>query len=561
MKHKVLIMIALAIFSGSLFAANNEQLQREILRLQRQTQALQTQLNRLQKQLVTQSVNKPAVKKASKPKQAGKTTSSSKPVRARQPVPVKKRVIKRPVEVGRSQSAKPPARHSDEPIKSYHTSALTVHTVDDNRDSSNFYPTALLADGKVITFIAGTPVVTAPYTGDRPAFDGSDYIVNISSINRDIRLMQQRRRLYRAYESIGYPVPNVPIIALSGKAEPVANFNRSYAGNTTGDIDLGSSEFDVAAMLNDKVEAFMSVAYDETPPLVSGPRVSNSAFQLNMGFVNIGDLDQSPYYFTAGQLYVPFGRYSSAMISSPLTLRLTRTKSRPFILGYKSQYDSGPYAAVYGFRSDTTLGKSGVGGVNLGYTIKSGDMAGEIGASYIGSIDDSAGMQDTGSSPGTTFGGFSSITNGNERVGKVPGLGVHWNMNIDRYNFTAEWVGATKAFRTQDLSFNGRGAKPQAIQLEAGVTFMSFCKPSSFSVGYQWTKDSLALNLPKRRLAGVYSISIWKDTVESLEYRHDNDYRINQFANGASPPNVVNQNTIGTGRSSDTILAQIGVYF
>lgn len=560
MKHKVLIMIAAAILSGSLFAADNEQLQREILRLQRQTQALQIQLNRLQKQLVAQPVNKPAVQ-ANRLKKVSKTTSRSNPIRAREPVRIKKRISRRPVQTSRSLPAKPPAKHSDEPIKSYHTSALTVHTVDDDRDSSNFYPTALLANGKVITYIAGTPVVTAPYTGDRPAFDGSDYIVNISSINRDIRLMQQRRRLYRAYESIGYPVPNVPIIALSGKAEPVANFNRSYAGNTTGDIDLGSSEFDVAAMLNDKVEAFMSVAYDETPPLVSGPRVSNSAFQLNMGFVNIGDLDQSPYYFTAGQLYVPFGRYSSAMISSPLTLRLTRTKSRPFILGYKSQYDSGPYAAVYGFRSDTTLGHSGIGGVNLGYTIKSGDMAGEIGASYIGSINDSAGMQDTGSTPGTTFGGFSSITNGNERVGKVPGLGVHWNMNIDRYNFTAEWVGATKGFRTQDLSFNGRGAKPQAIQLEAGVTFMSFCKPSSISLGYQWTKDSLALNLPKQRLSGVYNISIWKDTVESLEYRHDRDYKINQYANGAAPPDVVNQNTFGTGRSSDTILAQIGVYF
>ena len=48
-------------------------------------------------------------------------------------------------------------------------------------------------------------------------------------------------------------------------------------------------------------------------------------------------------------------------------MNLARTKTRPFILGYKSQEDTGPFAAVYGYRSDTTLGKSGVGGVNLGY--------------------------------------------------------------------------------------------------------------------------------------------------------------------------------------------------
>ena len=124
----------------------------------------------------------------------------------------------------------------------------------------------MIADGRVISYIAGTPVVTAPYLGDRPAFDGSDYIVNISSINRDLRLMEQRRRLYRAYKSIGYPKPNMPIIAISGKVEPVAMINRPYVGKYQSDLNLGSSELDVAAALNDNVEGFMSIAYDETPP-------------------------------------------------------------------------------------------------------------------------------------------------------------------------------------------------------------------------------------------------------------------------------------------------------
>ena len=44
--------------------------------------------------------------------------------------------------------------------------------------------------------------------------------------------MQQRRSLYRAYQSIGYPVPEVPIIALSGKAEPVGVINNPFSGNT-----------------------------------------------------------------------------------------------------------------------------------------------------------------------------------------------------------------------------------------------------------------------------------------------------------------------------------------
>ncbi|CEK12112.1 LbtU family siderophore porin [Legionella hackeliae] len=542
MKQKVLLM-AIAAISGPLYAASNTELQKEIQRLQQQTKALQTQLNRLQNKLVSQSTVKSERnnERAINREQVKSTTAP--PTATTKAKATTEKTVK------------------EEKVKGkFHSAHVLVHTIDGDPSSSSFFPTALIADNQVVTYIAGTPVVTSPYTGERPAFDDSDYIVNISSINRDIRLMEQRRRVYRAYEQIGYPIPNIPIIALSGKAEPVADITRPYFGDTTGDINLGSSELDIATLLNDKVEAFMSIAYDDTPPQIGGTRVENSTFFLNQGFVNIGNLDITPYYFTAGQLYVPFGRYTSSMISSPLTLRLARTKSRPIILGYKSQTDSGPFAAVYGFKSDTTDGHSGVGGINAGYTIHAGNTRGEIGASYIGSIADSAGMQDSGGSTGT-FGGFGSATNGSEEVHKVPGVGAHATLSVDRYNLTAEWVAATQAFTPQDLSFNGNGARPQAGQLEAGVTFMAFSKPSSFAVGYQWSQQALALNLPQRRISGVFNISIWKDTVESLEYRHDIDYKTNQFANGIAPPGVVNLNTVGTGRASDSLIAQIGVYF
>lgn len=441
----------------------------------------------------------------------------------------------------------------------YRDQVLTIHG-SKHPESKSFYPVALLANDAVITYIAGTPVVTSPYMGDRPAFDGSDYIVNISSINRDIRLMQQRRRLYESYAQMDYPLPYHPIIALSGKAEPVANYSRLFGERGTGDINLGSAEVDVAAMLNPNVEAFIGLGYDDAPPYWGGPRVNNSSFNLNLGFINIGNLDVTPWYFTAGQIYLPFGRYSSAMVSSPLTTSVARVKARPFILGYKSQQSSGPYAAVYAFRSETTLGHVGVGGVNAGYTIERGNVTGDLGGGWIASMNDAMGMQINGAETGY-FGGFSSATNGNEAVNKVPGVNVHGNISFDRYNLTAEWVGASHAFRSQDLSFNGRGAQPQAGQLEASMTFKAFDKPASIGLGYQWTREALALNLPKERFSGVFNISIWKDTVESLEYRHEKDYGQYQFANGAAPFDLFNLNIIGTGKTADTILAQIGVYF
>lgn len=535
MNHKVLVLSGFFVSLPLFASTDNDALQHEIHQLQQQTNALQEQLMRLQKRLAAHSDTKPKSNK------------------------LNNKQNKHPKLLPKKQATTVFPKTPSPPV--FHDSILSVHTLDTHPEAIGFYPTALIADNRVITYVAGTPVVTSPYTGDRPAFDGSDYIVNISSINRDIRLMQQRRRLYRAYESIGYPIPNIPIIAISGKSEPVMTFSNPYRGQTDGDVTLGSNELDVAAALNQYVEAFTSIAFDSSPPELGGPRVSNSSFDLNLGFVNIGNLDKSPFYFTAGQLYAPYGRYSSSMISSPISLNLARTKTRPFILGYKSQTDTGPYAAGYGFISETTLGHSGVGGINIGYLFGGDDLSGDIGAGMIGSIADSQGMQDNGLSNGANFGGFSSITNGSERVRKVPGLNFHTNVSFDRYSLTAEWVGASKAFRPQDLSFNGRGAKPQAAQLEAGVTFKTFDKPASIGIGYQWSKETLALNLPEHRFSTVFNISIWKDTVESLEYRHDVDFNTSTYANGAAPFGFVNANTYGTGQTADTLIAQIGVYF
>ncbi len=547
---KIMSFLSVVFLVSPLAAADdhdsNQALLLEIKHLQAQTAALQKQLIVMQKQVTLNAHNT-----------APRRVRKSKPAPTHAPQSLTRPVTRR----SEPQPAHPPIDAHVPGHAPFHSSLVSVHIPEQITTPPRYYPVALVADNKIVTYIAGTPVVTSPYTGERPAFDGSDYIVNISSINRDIRLMEQRRRFYNAYKDIGYPPPRVPIIALSGKSEPVAVLNNSYNRDVNGDISLGSSELDVAAALNHYVEAFFSIAYDDSPPANGGPRVNNSAFNLNLGFVNIGDLDKTPFYFTAGQLFVPFGRYSSSMISSPLSLTLARTKTRSFIVGYKSQNETGPYAAAYTYVSETDLNSSTIGGFNLGYTFGGSTFSGDIGAGYIGTIADAAGMQLTGSRPYTTFGGFASLTNGSEAVGKAPAVDIHGNISFSRYSLTAEWVSVTKPFSPLDLSFNGYGAKPQALQLEAGVTFRAFGKPASLAGSYQWTRDALALNLPEQRLSGVFNISIWKDTIESLEYRHDMDYGTYQFANGAAPPGVVNANTIGSGHTSDALIAQIGVYF
>ena len=530
MKHRAFSLgIICVCISYIASATTDEELQQKIAQLQKQTIQLQTEVTQLQNKLSNSKVQD--LKQSAAPN-----------VHKKADLPLE-----------------PPPKSDDQ--LHFHNSVVNVHSLDLDPESAEFYPTALVTDDRVLTYIAGTPVVTSPYLGSRPAFDGSDYMVNISSINRDIRLMQQRRGLERAYRKIGYPIPNKPILAFSGKAQPIGVIGQPFFGESKGDWDLGASELDLAALLNSNVEAYMGIAYSAAPPSVGGQRVANSNIFLNMGFVNIGDLDVSPFYLTAGQLYAPFGRYSTAMVSPTLPMLLTRIKSRPVILGYKSQKDTGPFISGFGYRGDTTYGSSGVGGLNIGYIFDGYNITGEVGGSYISSLNDATGMQYTSSVPFTTFGGFASLTNGSENVAKVPGMGAHFSVSFDRYNLTAEWVSSVGAFREEDLSFNGHGAQPQALQLEGGLTFMSFDRPSSVAASYQWSQESLALNLPNQRLTGVFNISIWKDTIESLEYRHDFDFKRGDFGNGAAPVGVVNATTYGTGGSSNMLAAQIGVFF
>jgi hypothetical protein len=532
---RTILSLSIAILSTATFGSTDAILAKQLHALEAQTISLQKQIAQLQTQL--------------KQKNAGANVANQQHDIVSAPVNSVRPTVNNPIK-GQEVRLK----------TNTHNTGLTVHELDEHPDSIGFYPTALLSDEHVVTYIAGTPVVSSPYLGNRPAFDGSDFIVNISSINRDIRLMQQRRRLYQAYDELQYPSPTMPIIAISGKIEPFANVNHPFVGDTTGDVNLGSAELDVATSLNRVAEGFMSFAFG-SPTFISNQRIANSDVFLNLGFINIGDLDRSPLYFTAGQLFAPFGRYSSAMVSPPLALTLARTKARMLMFGYKSQQDSGPYASVYGFKSDTTLGKSGVGGINAGYIIDTGDVSGELGVGYIGSIADSNGMQLTSPVAQQTFSGFGDISNGNENVHKVQGVDIHGFASFNSYNFTAEWVSAASPFQAQDLSFNGRGAKPSAGQFEVGYTFKFLDKPASIGASYQYTQDSLALLLPKQRISALFSISLWQDTVESLEYRHDIDYKLTDFGNGLAPAGVTNLNTFGTGGTADTLTAQIGVYF
>jgi hypothetical protein len=167
-------------------------------------------------------------------------------------------------------------------------------------------------------------------------------------------------------------------------------------------------------------------------------------------------------------------------------------------------------------------------------------------------------MQVTGNRP--VFDGFGGPGRfGNEQlVHRVPAVNLHTLINLgSSINLLGEYVGAINAFNTNDLMMNSHGAKPQALTLEAAYTFPFLDKAGTLALGYGRTRDALAIGLPLTRYSVVFNTSIWQDTLQSLEFRHDINYAASNTATGSNVMPLIT----GPGKPDNTVTAQFDMYF
>jgi hypothetical protein len=421
-------------------------------------------------------------------------------------------------------------------------------------------------------------VSTGPYLGVPLSFSGSNLIINTPNINEDVSLLKMRENINNRLKQLGVVKPeDHSHILLSGIVEGQAMYNNRGASANTSDIDLTSAELDAYILgPSSWTSGLLALAYDNDVGASSGVittnnRVSNSRVFVNKAFITIGDFSQTPFYGSIGQMYVPFGTYSSSMIASPLTKTLARTKDRAILLGFQQQAPNAFYASGYAFKGDSYVGSTNRvdnGGVNVGYKFDSGKgVTGDIGGGWIRNIADSIGMQKTDNRP--FFDGFGSTSMtcgaagtsacGNEvLVHRVGAYDVRGTLDVgDHWDFLAEYITASTKFNPNDMTFNASGARPSALNAEAAYSFMTFGnKPTSIAVGYGMTREALAIGLPKTRYVAALNTSWWRNTLQSLEFRHDINYSASSTATGS---NVAAAN--GTGKADNIVTAQFDIYF
>lgn len=424
-------------------------------------------------------------------------------------------------------------------------------------------------------------VSTGPYIGVPLQFAGNNLIINNPSINQDVALLNLRKNINKRLCALGLnPETEKSHLLLSGIIEGQAFYKATGGGKPSSDIDLTSAGIDAYVLTPSSwVSGLMSLRYDNANGAPEGTfanfsREQNSRVFIDKAFIVVGDFCKCPLYFTIGQMYVPFGLYSTSMISSPLTKALFRTQERAVLVGYQGQCENAFYASAFIFRGDSFVGSTpriDNGGFNFGYKFKCGDyFSGNVGASAIANVADSQGMQNNGfsvvpfplpipPSPPLFFTGFGGVSNsGSEHLSHmVPGGDIRGLISIGKsIDLLAEYITAINRFSTSDATYNGHGARPQALNAEAAYTFQGTEKPVAVAIGYGFTKDALAFALPAQRYSAALNTSIWRNTLQSLEFRHDVNYPASATSTGSGLPGPT-----ASGQRDNVLTAQFDIYF
>ena len=401
----------------------------------------------------------------------------------------------------------------------------------------------------------GPAVVTSPALGvRRSAEDGNDMMVKLSSVNEDLALLKLRHKMEQHAQKQGLVSPERPILAISGGIEGTIDYYRqqNYVDGTKADIDLSRAELDFVGLVSPWVTTAINFAYDASDD-ASGKRANNSRVRVDRGFITIGQLDRLPLYFTIGQVVAPFGKYGSNMVSSAPIRALGRIKDRMALIGFAEENNYGSFnAQLFALSGDTkpqdhrTLWDHT--GLNFDYSYAAKPWKVMVGASVTGNMAEADGIVK----------GMTKASKGSKPLlsHRVAGLNTRMRLEYDKLSLSTEYAWSAQKFAASDLTFNGKEARLQALQLEGAVNFDLCSHASTLAFGYGRTWQALGIGQPKHMLFASYSIVLLKNALLGLEYRHDINYGANDIATLKGLTKRV-----GARRHSNHLGLQLGVYF
>ena len=303
-------------------------------------------------------------------------------------------------------------------------------------------------------------------------------------------------------------------LTFSGAIEVEANYSSDYNNDSSSDLTLATVEFGLDMQAHDWVKGHVLFLYEED---------SGDDVVVDEAFVTIGNANATPMYLSAGRMYIPFGNFTTFMISDPLTLEMAEAQETAVQIGYE---DHGIHASVYAFNGDTTEGDSSSTieqyGAHAGYEVSNDDVQLQCDVSYVSSLFDSDNLTDE-------FG--AAATDGDY----VAGLGLHTMVGFSGLTIIGEYVAAL-----EDLDVAGDKIDPYTFNVETAYSANLLQHETTFAIAFQGSKD-LAGFLPEERYLASVGFNLYEDTALMLEYAYDEDYSTSDGGTGDNAESVTAQ--------------------
>lgn len=279
---------------------------------------------------------------------------------------------------------------------------------------------------------------------------------------------------------------------------------------SSSDVAIASVELGFDADLNRDLSASLVLLHED----------EDASFVVDQVLVNYQPAGAN-WSLTAGQVYLPFGRFESAAISDPLTLALG--ESSEFIMQLKMS-DGAFDSAVFFYNGDDKTNKTSSDkidnyGVNIGYQFQ-GAFTVNASLAYLNDMANIDLLQETIAA--------GSVDN------YVSASAFDLMIARGEFSFTVELVRANEAFEDSELSFNGSGAKPSAQRVELGYRMLITGKPVNLGLALQQTSEALALDLPEKRLLLAMSFEVKDKVLLAFELSQDSDYSNSDGGTGES---------------------------
>ena len=312
-------------------------------------------------------------------------------------------------------------------------------------------------------------------------------------------------------------------LSIGGVIEVVANNTNSdgWLSETTSDIVLDTFELSVEASANEWVMGSVLFLYEDA---------SDDNLNVDEAFISIANSDVTPFYLSAGRLYVPFGNFETNMISDPVTLTLGETREDVIQVGFETE--GGFYGSAYVFNGDADEAKGNYSslennkidnyGLNFGYAMQNNSFSLDVGAGYINNIATSDTLQNA-------VGDNALCADDGCLDDYVGGMSLHAIATFGQFSLIGEYITAMDDFEANEISsVNTDKLKPRAWNLEGAYNFEMAGKETTIALGYQKTKDMYFESettdyFEKAWLASI-SVGILENTTLAAEWRHADGY-------------------------------------